>query len=70
MMDYEAALSQFDRAELLEKKLLPLTNENGVWIVGVCNETKDADLEAFQAAHGLRIAQTERLTVEPKVESL
>ncbi len=65
-LDYEAALSQFDRAELLEKKLLPLTNENGVWIVGVCNETKDADLEAFQAAHGLRIRRM--YLMEPMIE--
>ena len=65
-LDYEAALSQFDRAELLEKKLLPLTNENGVWIVGVCNETKDEDLEAFQKAHDLRIRRM--YLMEPTLE--
>lgn len=65
-LDYEAALSQFDRAELLEKKLLPLTNENGVWIVGVCNETKDEDLEAFQKAHDLRIRRM--YLMEPALE--
>jgi adsorption protein B len=36
-------------------KLLPLTVENDICIVGICNETRNDDLSQFESEYGLKI---------------
>ena len=53
-LDYEAALEGFDRKKLEEQKILPLSFEDGTCIIGVCNETRDEDIKAFEKEHDLK----------------
>lgn len=54
-LDYSKALEGFDRERLHALKILPLTYENDVCIVGICNTTTDQDLQAFQTENDLKI---------------
>lgn len=54
-LDYEKAVESFDRETLLERKLLPLTFENGVCMLGICNGTKEEDIKKFQEENELQI---------------
>ena len=51
-LDCQSVLSSFDRTKLEEAKILPLTRENGVYVIGVCDGTRDADVEAFAGEYG------------------
>ena len=54
-LDCGELLGRYDRDDLLEKKVLPLTVENGTCVIGVCNATEDAAIEAFSQACGLPV---------------
>ena len=54
-LDYEQTLANFDREKLARMKLLPLTVENDICIVGICNETRNDDLSQFESEYGLKI---------------
>jgi adsorption protein B len=54
-LDYEQTLANYDREKLARMKLLPLTVENDICIVGICNETRDDDLSQFESEYGLKI---------------
>ena len=53
-LDYERTLANYDREKLARMKLLPLTVEKDICIVGICNETRDADLYYFESKYGLK----------------
>ena len=46
-LDYENVLTAFDIERLHNLRILPLAFENDHWIVGICNATKDTDLQTF-----------------------
>lgn len=54
-LDCHEALEGFDRERLRALKILPLTYEKDVCIVGICNTTTDQDLQTFQAENDLKI---------------
>ncbi len=54
-LDFEETMHLFDKEMLMEKKILPLTQENGVTIIGICNSTSDADIKSFEEENGLKI---------------
>ncbi len=54
-LDFSRAMKQFDKDMLMEKKILPLTEENGTLIIGICNDTKDEDIANFEKENNLSI---------------
>lgn len=50
-LDYTDTLKQFDRKRLKEWKILPLTEEDGGFIIGVCNATSEDSIKAFREAN-------------------
>lgn len=54
-LDYDETAGKYDPDMLREKKLLPLTDENGTMIIAVCNDTSDKDLKDFEESNHLQI---------------
>lgn len=54
-LDYRETVARFDKKVLMGKKLLPLTTENGTLVIGICNDTKEEDLNSFAAENDLKI---------------
>ena len=47
-LDYADTLKQYDRKHLKEWKILPLTEEDGSVVIGICNATTEENIEAFR----------------------
>ncbi len=54
-LDFENTSRRFDRNMLKRKRILPLTEENGVTIIGICNDTKEDDIKHFEEVNNLKI---------------
>lgn len=50
-LDYADTLKQYDRKHLKEWKILPLTEEDGSVVIGICNATTEENIEAFRKAN-------------------
>ena len=51
----DCAVPSTYRSQKERKRILPLTEENGFTIIGICNETKEDDIRSFEEENGLRI---------------
>ena len=50
-LDYADTLKQYDRKHLKEWKILPLNEEDGSVVIGICNATTEENIEAFRKAN-------------------
>ena len=56
-LEYKRALKEYDIQRLQELKILPLTTENDIRIIGICNDTTEDSIRAFQEEYQCRTKQ-------------
>ncbi len=54
-LDYTETAEHFDKDMLKKKRILPLTEENGLLIIGICNSTAEEDIRDFEKENHVRI---------------
>ena len=54
-LDYDETAKRFSVKMLKKRKILPLTEENGTLIIGVCNNTSDSYISKFEKNNHLKI---------------
>ncbi len=54
-LDFKETMDRFDKDMLKKNRILPLTEENGLLMIGICNSTAEEDIRNFEEKNHLRI---------------